>query len=109
MKIDKISGKRANLIRELVNNFVGRLKHEYELSEKDIIKLLCMAEEKLARKEVLMSVTIYHNKELSALETSCKYLKEELDLSYHQIGMLLNRDDRTIWTTFNPKQLLCIL
>ncbi len=46
-------------------------------------------------------ISVFNNKELSSLETICKYLKENLTLSYHEIAVLLNRNDRTIWTTYN--------
>lgn len=43
-------------------------------------------------------------KKLSALESIVKYLKEEKKLSNHKIGQLLNRNDRTIWTTCRNAQ-----
>ena len=46
-------------------------------------------------------LSVFDNKELSSLETICKYLKENQNLSYHEIAVLLNRNDRTIWTTYN--------
>ena len=46
-------------------------------------------------------ISVFDNKELSSLETICKYLKENISLSYHEIAVLLNRNDRTIWTTYN--------
>ncbi len=39
--------------------------------------------------------------ELGALESVVKYLREEMGYSYHKIAVLLNRDDRTIWTTYS--------
>lgn len=51
--------------------------------------------------EVELPVSIFDNTQLSALETICKYLKEELNLRYSEIGALLNRDQRTIWVTYN--------
>ncbi|MBA3064008.1 hypothetical protein FP803_01065 [Candidatus Woesearchaeota archaeon] len=41
------------------------------------------------------------NDKLSALETIVKYLKENLNLKYSEIAKLLNRNDRTIWTTYS--------
>ena len=38
---------------------------------------------------------------LSGLEAIVKYLKEKQELSYSEISKLLNRDARTIWTTYN--------
>ncbi len=44
---------------------------------------------------------IFHNRELAPLEGISKYLKEVANLSYHEIAVLLNRNDRTIWTCYN--------
>jgi len=38
---------------------------------------------------------------LSVLEIISEYLKEQKEMSYHEIAELLNRDDRTIWTCYN--------
>jgi len=38
---------------------------------------------------------------LSGLEAIIKYLKEEQKLSFSEISKLLNRDPRTVWTTYN--------
>ena len=37
----------------------------------------------------------------SSLESVVKYLKENLNLKYSEIAKLLNRNDRTIWTTYS--------
>ena len=45
--------------------------------------------------------SIFLDRSISVLEAIVKYLKEERNLTYHQIAVLLNRDDRTIWTCYN--------
>jgi len=45
-------------------------------------------------------VTILSDRTLSALEHVTIYLKETHGLSYKEIATLLNRDQRTIWTTY---------
>ncbi len=45
-------------------------------------------------------VDIFSNTKLSALEAIVSYLKEEFSLSYHEIALLLKRDDRTVWTVY---------
>ena len=45
--------------------------------------------------------SIFLDRTISVLEAITKYLKEEKNLTYHQIAILLNRDDRTIWTCYN--------
>jgi DNA-directed RNA polymerase specialized sigma24 family protein len=39
-------------------------------------------------------------KKLSPSEAVCKYLKENLRFSYHEIAEKLNRDDRSVWTSY---------
>ena len=45
-------------------------------------------------------ITILSDRRLSVLESIVLYLKEEFELSYHKIAVLLERDDRTIWTVY---------
>lgn len=48
-------------------------------------------------------ITIF-SKEVGALETLCKYMKENLGMSYHEIAIALNRNERTIWTACHKAQ-----
>jgi DNA-binding CsgD family transcriptional regulator len=41
---------------------------------------------------------------LSGLEAIIKYLKEEQKLSYAEISKIINRDQRTVWTTYNKNK-----
>lgn len=77
---------------------IGELKEKYGLNSNEILGLI---EEKPVSKEILIPVSIFEISKLSALEAICKYLKEELDLTYSKIATILNRDSRTIWTTYN--------
>lgn len=88
---------------ERIKELTRLLKLKYKLSTKDILHLI-------EEKEILIPVSIF-TKQLRILETLTKYLKEELDLSFHQIGVALNRDERNIWHTYrnsnkkNPSKL----
>ncbi len=46
-------------------------------------------------------VIILQNRNLSVLENIVYYLKQNYNLSYHDIAVLLKRDERTIWTVWN--------
>ena len=48
-----------------------------------------------------LSASILQNRKLSVLENIVSHLKDKLSLSYHEIAILLNRDDSTIWTVYN--------
>jgi hypothetical protein len=45
-------------------------------------------------------VSILKDRKLSVLENIVSYLKSNFGLTYHSIALLLNRDDRTIWTVY---------
>ncbi|MFH1400448.1 MAG: hypothetical protein ABIH41_02935 [Nanoarchaeota archaeon] len=44
--------------------------------------------------------SIFRDRRACVLESVVYYLKETKGLTFHQIAVLLNRDDRTIWTAY---------
>ena len=81
---------------EIFDLFITHLREEHKLNIEDINRLVGEKE-----KEILLPISIFDNTKLSALETITKYLKENKKLGFHQIGVLLNRDERCMWTTYN--------
>ncbi|MBS3141516.1 hypothetical protein J4405_05230 [Candidatus Woesearchaeota archaeon] len=55
----------------------------------------------------LIPASIFADSRLSALESAVVYLKEEFSLNYHEIAILLKRDDRTIWTVYQRAKKKC--
>ncbi len=54
------------------------------------------------RKSVFfLPLSLFHDRSYSPLEVVVRYLKDDCRQTYHQIAVLLNRDDRTIWTTYH--------
>lgn len=51
--------------------------------------------------DVSLSSSIFRDRKLSVLEALVEYLKDQKKMSYHEIAVLLNRNDRTIWTVYN--------
>jgi predicted DNA-binding protein (UPF0251 family) len=49
---------------------------------------------------ISIPVDVLQDRDLSALEAIVVYLKDHHKLTYSQIAQLLNRDDRTVWTTY---------
>jgi len=49
---------------------------------------------------IKIPVSIFKDKKYSALEALVKFLKEEFQLRYSEIALLLNLDQRTIWTVY---------
>ena len=51
--------------------------------------------------KILIPVSVIADRSVSILESLVEYLKDELKYTYHQIGELTNRDERTIWTVYS--------
>lgn len=81
------------LTLERINELLRMLRVKYTLTTKELVHLL-------DDKDVLVPFSIF-TKKLSILEAITKYLKEEVQLSLHKIGLLLNRNERNIWHTYN--------
>ena len=52
------------------------------------------------KKNIPIPSSIFTDRSVSVLEAMVRYLKEKKNLTYHEIAVLLNRDDRTIWTVY---------
>jgi hypothetical protein len=90
----ELLGKDKSL--EALKLLLEHFKEQYNLSPE---QLLDIAGGKTAQEGI--PITAFSNGKLSSLEIIVKYLKENFGKTYHEIGVLLNRDDRTIWSTYN--------
>lgn len=81
--------------RELLKSIVRFMKLNQDLSLKELVNIYADVSP-----EETVPVCIF-SKRLSPSEALCKYLKEYRDLSFHEIAVLLNRDDRSIWTSYS--------
>jgi len=45
--------------------------------------------------------SIFKDRKVSILEALVEYLKDKKELSYHEISILINRDERNIWTVYH--------
>ncbi|MEK6904632.1 MAG: hypothetical protein AABW87_03495 [Nanoarchaeota archaeon] len=54
----------------------------------------------VSESKYFIPASIFQN-ELGAMENVALYMKDQLDLSFHNIAVLLERDDRTIWTMWS--------
>lgn len=56
----------------------------------------------IAKEEIYqIPISIFSNRKLSVLESLVSYLKDTQNLKFSQIAVLLNRDQRTIWTSYS--------
>ena len=84
-------------LKDFVKIFIAHLNEEHNFDAEQIAALFG----KIIPKKDFLPISIFNNDELSCLETIVKYLKEELNLRFHEIAVLLNRNDRTIWATYS--------
>jgi hypothetical protein len=80
-------------ISQQIARTLAELRQKFKLSERQILQFI-------KSKETHVPASIFSNNELSGLELVCKYLKDDLDIPFSKIAKLLNRDYRTIWTTY---------
>jgi len=51
--------------------------------------------------EVEFPTYIFKDRKGAVLEIIVEYLKDVKQLNFHEIALLLNRDERTIWTAYS--------
>ncbi len=51
-------------------------------------------------KSLSIPISIFRDREISVLEAMVEYLKDKKNMRYSEIARLLNRDARTIWTSY---------
>ncbi|MEM2131486.1 MAG: hypothetical protein QXR96_03105 [Candidatus Woesearchaeota archaeon] len=56
---------------------------------------------KNGKSEINIPLSIFKNRNFSFMESVVFYMKNDLEMNYHEIADSLNRDDRTIWTIYN--------
>lgn len=88
-KIDFRGGNELELI-EALESFLEEYKEDRERSNGHNIPL-----------------EVFSDRTLGVLETAVKYLKENNQLNYSRIAEVLNRDDRTIWVSYNNTRKKC--
>ncbi len=49
---------------------------------------------------ISIPLSIFENRKISVLEAISVYLKDSSHLSFHEIAKQMNRNDRTIWTSY---------
>jgi len=83
---------------ELVSDFFNSNKYK----NPDFIEILETVIREYKTKDRINNVplSVFSNRKLGILEAVVKYLKEN-GLTYHEIAVMLDRDDRTIWATYN--------
>ncbi len=79
--------------KELLQIIIEKLKEKHNISRKEISEIVGV------REKVQIPATIF-SKKLGALESITKYMKENLNMNYHEIAKKLGRNERTVWTAY---------
>lgn len=98
--IVKYLKENLNLTTKQISSLLNR-------DEKTIWQAYDSSKKKYSDKIIIKSskyylpISIFVDRNYAILESIVKYLKENYNLSYHEIAVLLKRNDRTIWTVYN--------
>lgn len=91
--------ENLDLDYSMIAKLLGRNRRAVWQAHKNAVKKL---PEKLKPEETEYNIPVSVLKaELSILEATVVYMKDEFGLSYHEIGELLQRDERTVWTVYH--------
>ena len=55
---------------------------------------------KISKRDLLIDPIIFLNEQLSPFEAIVLYYKDEKHLRFREIGQILGRDERNIWTVY---------
>jgi len=77
---------------EMFSQISERLKQKYNYSDEEIYKLW--------NNDVPQIPAVIFAGKLSPAEALTKFLKENRDLSYHEISQLISRDERGVWANY---------
>jgi hypothetical protein len=93
---------KLNTDLSTINNFIDDFIEKHNISFDEVIELFeLLIKLRTKEKPKLIPSFILRDRKLGILESVTKYIKEEFKLSYHQIAVLLKRDDRVVWVTYN--------
>ncbi|MCR4284953.1 MAG: hypothetical protein NUV97_02815, partial [archaeon] len=97
----KKKNKKEKLLESL-DEILVELRKENNLSEGELKQLLVerAKSQYTDKKEISIPLNIFSS-ELGALEALTKYLKENMSMKYSEIGTILARNERTIWSSYD--------
>ncbi|MCA9485939.1 MAG: hypothetical protein KC506_03785, partial [Nanoarchaeota archaeon] len=82
---------------ELNVETLGEIERQLNEQGSSISELLSLM--KKVKTNVEVPVELFRG-EIGPAEALCKYMKENLNMNYSEIALVLNRDDRTVWTNY---------
>ena len=97
VQIGKLLSRDETTIWTTYHNSVKKGKMLLDLEMNDVDYGLL----RIKKEEMIVPLSVFSERKLSVLESLCLYLRENFSLSYHDIGLILDRDERTVWTVVN--------
>jgi len=88
---------------ELLTNLIALdtiISNIEEKFDTDLLVIFNLIKKIRYESDLFIPLTIFENRDLGPLENLVVYLKDKLSLSYHEIAVLIKRDDRTVWTSY---------
>lgn len=114
--VSVIADRGLSILESLVEYLKDELRYNYheigELTNRDERTIWTVYNRARKKREtkpklqlkisaVKVPLSVLFDRKLSSFETVVEYLKEQLKFSYHEIGELTNRNERTIWTLYS--------
>ena len=92
-KVDTSFDSEEKFILNVVNEMMDRLRQKYNYSNQEVLNLL-------QKEELLVPVEVFSSG-LAPAEALTKFLKEECDKNFHEISILIDRNEKGIWQNYN--------
>lgn len=85
-------GSEEKFILGIIGDFASRLKQKYDYSSQEIVNLF-------QKEEFLIPVEIF-SCGLAPAEALTKFLKENYDKNFHEISLLIKRNEKSVWQNY---------
>ena len=92
-KLNKRS--EESFLLNIINESSKILRETYGYSDEQIYEVFVKGKEKA----LLIPISIFST-DLAPSEALIKYLKETQEISYHEISVLINRNERSVWASY---------
>jgi len=92
--------KKTNRDQRTIWTVYNRVQNKRK-EEKEKKKLEQKRKEKEPAVEEFIPLDVFLNRDIAVLEAVVVYLKDKKEFNYREIGKLLDRNERTVWTVYN--------
>ena len=80
-------------ILKIIDEFAGRLRQKYNYSDNEVAGLL-------QKNELIVPIEIFSSG-LAPAEALAKFLKENYDKNFHEISLLISRNEKSVWQNYH--------